>query len=347
MPARPATGVARGTVRRPAEGCGRPSPRFTGRAEAGPLRVVPRRAFVRAAASAGRLAVLVALAALLHGVGLDRAWAQPAPPAPGGPAGAAASPRPVPVDVQGASRIDYDAAAEEYTFRGREVVVTRGDQRLAAPVIMYRAAARRAELPERGTVSAPAGQLTADHIVAELASRHLVAEGHVDARFLDEGVWTSMSADRVEATDRPDQREVVATGHVVATRADSELRGDRITYDRAAQHATVEGDAVATRGGDRLQADRIAADLRTHDAVATGHVVLDRAAEDMHGSADRATYAGGTRTAVLSGHARVTRDRDVVTADTITVNMAQHLATADGQFTIVAYPKQGQQGTPP
>ncbi|HYM70635.1 MAG TPA: LptA/OstA family protein, partial [bacterium] len=242
----------------------------------------------------------------------------------------------------------YDAATEEYTFRGPRVVVTRGEQRLVAPVIFYRASTRRAELPERGTVSTPTEELTADHIVAELGARHLLAEGQAAGRFLDQGVWASMTADRVEVWDQADRSDVVANGHVVAIRGDQELRGDRVTYNRGAQHATVDGDAVVTRGGDRLQADQVVADLGTRDAVATGHVTLDRTSDAMHGTADRATYTGGTDTTVLTGHAMLTRNRDVVTADTITVNMAQHHATADGQSTVVAYPQQGaDQGTSP
>ena len=103
----------------------------------------------------------------------------------------------------------------------------------------------------------------------------------------------------------------------------------------------------STRGGDRLQADAISANLATRDAEATGHVILDRAAEHVHAVADRATYAGGADTAVLSGHAMLTRDRDVVTADTITMDLAQNRAHADGSVTIVAYPREEGQPSPP
>jgi lipopolysaccharide transport protein LptA len=310
------------------------------------LRAGTRRRPVYAGRSAA-VALGTALAILPAPLSVRSAWAQPqSAPAPGA---AAVSAPPVPVDVTGATEIDYDAAAEEYTFRGDQVLVTRGDQRLVAPIIIYRAATRRAELPERGTVSAPTEALTADHIVAEMGARHLVAEGRVEGRFLDDGVWASITADRVEVRDQGNQRDIVADGHVVAVRGDEQLRGDHVAYDRATRHATVEGHAVATRGGDRLQADRIDVDLGTRDAVAAGHVVVDRAADAMHGTADRATYTGGTDTTVLSGHASLTRNRDVVTADTITVNMTGHHATADGQSTVVAYPQQGsgQPGTPP
>jgi len=289
----------------------------------------------------GTAAALIAF--VWGGVGAFVAVPASAQTPPAGPSGAPS----LPVDVAGATHIEYDAATEQYTFRGPQVVITRGDERLAGPVVYYAATTRRAELPEHGTVSTPAETLSADHIVAELNARHLIADGRADGKFLDQGVWTSLTADRLEVRDQGDVRDVVATGHVIAVRGDEELRGDRVTYDRATQHATVEGSAVLTRGEDRLQADQIAVDTATRDAVASGHVVLDRASEHVHGVADRGTYAGGTATAVLSGHVVLTRDRDVVTAETITMRLNQHVAVADGPATIVAYPREGEPGPTP
>jgi len=252
-----------------------------------------------------------------------------------------------PVDVVGATEIRYDAATEQYTFRGPHVVVTQGLRRLVAPLVLYTGTARRAEMPEGGTITSPTEELSADDLVAELNARHLVADGHAQGRFLDEGEWTQLSADRIEMRDDPDHHDVTATGHVVGARADQELGGDHVVYDRATQRAAIDGHASLARGGDRLQADAVAANLATHDAEATGHVILDRAAEQLHAVADRATYAGGTDTAVLSGHARLTRDRDVVTADTITMDLARNQAHADGSVTIVAYPGAEGQPSPP
>jgi len=292
----------------------------------------------------GIAAALIALALLAWGVPGVFVTAPASAQTPAAPPSGAPS---LPVDVTGATEIEYDAATEQYTFRGPQVVVTRGDERLVAPVVLYAGTTRRVELPERGTVSTPAEELSADHIVAELSARHLVADGRADGKFLDQGAWTSLAADRLEVRDQGDRRDVVATGHVVAVRGDEELRGDRVTYDRVAQHATVEGGAVLTRGADRLQADQIAVDVAARDAVASGHVVLDRVSEHVHGVADRGTYAGGTETAVLSGHVVLTRDRDVVTAETITMRLSQHVAVADGRPTIVAYPREGEPGSTP
>ena len=259
------------------------------------------------------------------------ARASQAPPAPGPRA-------PVPVDVTGADTIEYDAATESYTFLGAHVVVARGDERLEAAEIRYDGARRRAVLPHHGTLVSPTMGMEADTLTADLGTRHLLAEGHVHGRFLDEGVWATVTASRIEADDRPDARRVDAAGDAVIVRGDQELRGGRIVYDRTAQHGSVDGRAIALRGGDRIEADHIEGDLRTRDGEATGHVVFDRPATHVHGTADRATYSGGADTVVLIGHAVVTRDRDRMEADRITVHLRDNSAVADGHPKIVSYP---------
>ena len=275
------------------------------------------------------------------GSGARVAQAQPGPAAPAAPE---TTPRtPVPVDVAGADTIEYDAATESYTFIGAHVVVTRGDQRLEAPEIRYDGAKRRAVLPRHGTITSPEMGLEADALTADLGTRHVLADGHVRGRFLDQGVWATVTAARIEADDRPDLRRVDASGDAVVVRGDQELRGSRIVYDRSSQHGVVEGRAIALRGGDRLEADHIEGNLGTRDGEATGHVVFDRAATHMHGTADRATYSGGGETVVLTGHAVVTRERDSLEADRITVHLRDEHAIADGHPKIVAYPA----NTPP
>jgi lipopolysaccharide export system protein LptA len=283
------------------------------------------------------------LALVLSGPAAPALAAQPAPAVPPPVDGATAPRTPVPVDVMGADTIEYDAATQSYTFIGAHVVVTRGDDRLEAPEIRYDGARRRAVLPRHGTMSSPTMGMEADVLTAELGTRHVLAEGHVHGRFLDQGVWATVTASRIEADDRPDLRRVDAAGDAVVVRGDQELRGSRIVYDRSTQHGSVEGRAIALRGGDRLEADHIEGDLATRDGEATGHVVLDRAATHMHGTADRATYSGGSDTVVLIGRAVVTRDRDSMEADRITVHLSANQAVADGHPKIVAYPSD----TPP
>ncbi len=283
--------------------------------------------FVGCAAAALALALTAAPAPIA---------AQPAP-SPAAPDETPKGP-PVPVDVAGADRIEYDAATQSYVFLGAHVVVTRGDQKLESSEIHYDGAKRRAVLPHHGTMSSPTMGLEADAITADFGTRHLLAEGDVHGKFLDKGVWATVTAARVEADDRPDLRRVDASGDAVVIRGDQQLRGSRIVYDRTTQHGTVEGRAVAVRGGDRLEADHIEGNLETNDGEATGHVVLDRPATHMHGTADRATYSGATDTVVLTGHAVVTRDRDRLEGDRVTVHLRTNSAVADGHPKIVAYP---------
>ncbi len=268
--------------------------------------------------------------------------AAPAPPAeaqPAEPASSSGGER-LPIDVTGASVIEYDAQTEQYRFTGTRVVVVRGEQRLTAPEIQYDGAKRVAVLPHGGTVSTPTMELSADQITADLGRRHFLAEGHVAGRLLDQGTWTRLQAARLVADDRADARVADATGDVVAVRNDEELRGDHLTYDRLSGHGTAEGHAILTRGTDRLAADRIVADLATDDAQATGHVELDRTTKDMHvhGTGDVVTYSRRTGTAELSGHASVMRNKDTLTADRITMHLNQDEAVADGHAVLVAYP---------
>jgi len=94
-------------------------------------------------------------------------------------------------------------------------------------------------------------------------------------------------------------------------------------------------------GADRLRADHVAADLPRREVEADGHVLLD--GEEMHCSADKATYVGDGRTAVLSGHVVVTRGRDTLTADRVTVHVNEHTAIAEGHPQVAGYPPQENQ----
>jgi len=261
-----------------------------------------------------------------------------APPAAAGDAPAVSPVRPpIPADITGATVIEYDGRTQQYTFRGPRVVIVRGAQRLEAPEVLYSAAGRRVVLPRGGSLSTPAMEVSADRMLADLVSRHVEAEGRVAGRFLDRGIWTSLAAARVVADDQPGQRRADATGNVVAIRQDQELHGDHIVYDWSMGHGTVEGHALLLRGQDSLRADRIDADLETREAQATGHVLLDRPTQDVHVTAEEAAYSALTETVILTGRPLVTRGRDSLTAEQITVRLAEDLVTADGRAQITGF----------
>jgi lipopolysaccharide transport protein LptA len=289
-------------------------------------------------------------AASLGPVAAHAAWAPgeaPAAPLPSGAPAPPGSERGRAVDVEGARVVEYDARTQQYTFRGQRVVVTRGDQRLEAPEIVYDGARRRAVLPQRGTVSTPTMELSADRITIDLAARHLLAEGRIVGRWLAGGVWAQLTAARVEVDDRPDAQRAEAAGDVIVTRLDETLRGDDLVYDRRAGRGTVLGHGVLTRGPDSLHADRIAVDLATDDAEATGHVLLERASQGMQGSADRVTYSRRAQVAVLSGHAQLSQGPNTLTADEIRMDVARSVASARGYPRIVAYPSEGPRAPAP
>ena len=275
-------------------------------------------------------------------------WAAPSglavapPPAAGG-----GTQIPAPVQVSGASRIEYDDSSQEWLLTGQHVVAVRDTMRLEAPEIRYNGRTRQFNMPQRGTVSAPTFEITADRIVANLLARHATAEGNITGRFrlfappvhaVETAAlpWTTFQADQMVADDRPDARQIVATGGVIVVREDQQLHGDRVVYNRGAAQATVDGHADLVFGADRLRADHIAADLPRRHAEADGHVLLD--GEEMHGSADQGTYTGDDRTAVLSGHVVITRGRDTLTADRVTVHVNERTAIAEGHPQVSGYP---------
>jgi len=258
-------------------------------------------------------------------------WGSPAAAAPAGRS---------PLEVTGATRIAYDDTSREWVFSGPRVVAVRGTLRIEASEIRYAERAQEVTLPGRGTVSTPTLEVTADRLMATLRDRHVTAEGHVAGRFSDEEEpkrWGTFNADRAEVDDRPEKRQIVATGQVLIVREERRLRGDRVVYDHRAQQGTVDGQAELVRGSDRLRADHVFADLRRHEARADDHVLLDR--DDIHGSADHATYNEEEQTAVLVGNVRIVRGRDTLAAERATVLFDRHTAIAEGRVELVAYPE--------
>ena len=269
---------------------------------------------------------------------------------------AAGAPAPLGIDVSGASRIEYEDAAQEWVFRGAPVVVVRGTLRIAAPEILYHGGAHQIEVLGGGAISTPTFEFGAERIVAMLPARHVTASGSVRGRFLGgpaapgdaagrggaaaqgrvssggdaapDGRWATFSAETVEADDRPDAGQIVATGQVAVLRGDQQLRADRIVYDRMTRQGTADGHAVLAQGSDRLLADHLVADLDRGEAEARGQVRLE--GEDMRGVADHATLAQRTQTVVLDGHVVLYRDRARLEAERATIRFAEHTTIAEG-----------------
>lgn len=244
-----------------------------------------------------------------------------------------------PLEVTGATRVEYDDASQQWVFRGPRVIVVRGTTRVEASEILYNERSREVTLPQGGEVTTPTLQVTADRLATQLQARHVAADGHVSGQVADEdgaSPWSTFTADRVVVDDRQDLKRIVADGHVVIVKGDRRLSGDRIVYDQLAQQGTADGHAELVRGSDRLRADHVFADLRHREGRADDHVLLDQG--DLHGSADHATYSEPAQTAVLFGNVVLLRGRDTLTAERATVLLDRHTAIAEGRVELVAYP---------
>jgi lipopolysaccharide export system protein LptA len=262
--------------------------------------------------------------------------------------GAAAPPSRPPIEVTGATRIEYEDSSQQWSFRGAPVIVSRGTTRIEAPAILYAERTRDVALPAGGLIATPALEVRADRIATNLSSRHLVAEGHVAGRFTDADgstvraappEWSTFGAERIELDDSAARRQIVATGQAVVVCRDWRLSGDRIIYNQGTRQGSIDGRADVARGTDRLRADHVAADLAGSTAEASGRVLLDHG--DVHGSADRATYSEAEQRAVLSGHVKLLRGRDTLSADLATVLLDRETAVAEGNVELVAYPDRG------
>ncbi len=261
-------------------------------------------------------------------------------------AGAAQPASPPTVEVTGATRIEYEDASQQWTFRGAPVIVSRGTTRIEAPLILYAERTREVTLPDGGLVATPTLEVRAERLATNLASRHLTAEGHVAGRFTDEegsstapAEWGTFTADRVELDDGAVRKEIVATGQVVVVRGDRRLSGDRIVYNHVTRQGTIEGHADMAQGADRLRAAYVFADLGRHTAEANGNVLLDHG--DVHGSADFATYSEPERRALLSGHVKLLQGSDTMTADLVTVLLDGETVIAEGDVELISYPEGG------
>lgn len=264
--------------------------------------------------------------------------------AQGGASRAAPTGRP-PLEITGATRIEYDDASQQWVFLGPRVVVVRGTMRVEAPEMLYAERAREITLPRGGTVATPTLEVTADRLSTNLQGRHITADGHVSGRFSEEDApspqttWGTFRADHVVMDDRQDLKQIAAAGQVVIVRGDRRLSGDRGVYNLLTREGTVDGHAELVQGSNRLRADYVFADLRRREARADGHVLLDQ--NDLHGSADHATYSEPAQTAVLHGNVVLFRGGDTLTAERATILLDRDTAIAEGRVRLVAYPEGG------
>src|SRR5579875_2983439 len=170
----------------------------------------------------------------------------------------------VQVQVTGATVATYDDRTHQYVFRGPQVVVTRGADRLEAPEVLYNAAREQVVLPQRGRVA------------YDLEARRAVVEGRaVLVRGGDRLEADSVLADL-------GRRVAEARGHVTVVVPEQGLRAtaERALYDEQARSATLTGHVTLWRGRDVLTAERVTLLLREHLVRAEGNPELTVAAQE-------------------------------------------------------------------
>ncbi len=241
-------------------------------------------------------------------------------------AAAVAAPAPLPLEVSGATYAEYDARSGVWLLRGSPVVITRGPTRLEAAEIRY---------DERRGVAAAVGGVVVRHQTltlraaraeARLREDLVVADGEVAVTARRDGGEAKLTADRVEMNLA--RRRVVATGQPALTQQDARLTAARLEFDEPAQTVAAIGGAELILPEGRLVAGRIDAFLHDERAQAKDDVRIT--AGDLTGQAPQATLDRRAGLVTLNGGSVLRRGGDVLTAETIVVDLRAQRVVATG-----------------
>ncbi len=249
------------------------------------------------------------------------------------PAALAQEPQ-IPLEVSGATRVEFDDAAGVWRMEGDPVVLVRAGATVRAPVVRFDI--RTQIVAVSGGVSFADREVTlsAASMTVWLREARALAEGGVTATVQQDGEPARLRAMRL-AVFRTDGR-AVASGGAVVSRGDTVLAGEVIEYEHRAGRATARQSARAQASEATLLADEIDAHFRDEEIAARGNVRL--AYRDIEGRAAHAVFRRRDDLAVLSGAAEVRLGRQIVTADTVRVELQARRVTAAGTAHLVAYP---------
>jgi lipopolysaccharide export system protein LptA len=262
-------------------------------------------------------AALVALA--VGAAGATPAWAQtPAPP----------------VEISGATRLEYQESGGIVVALGAPVVVSRGRTVVRAPMIRYDIRMRVVDASGGVEVEEPGLSLRGATAVVRLSDESVrIAGGAVvqSRRDGDESVLEAPQLDGSLAT-----RRFVAAGGVTMRRGELTITGQRLEYDDGTTTAVLTGDAHARYRDATMTAGTITAIIAQELARGEGAVRVRRG--EIVATAPRVEMNLRTRRAVLSGGAAAERGRDRLTAATIDVDLETDRVTARGEPHLVINP---------
>lgn len=254
--------------------------------------------------------------------------------AAGVPARAQSPPASAPIEISGATYVEYDDATAVVRAVGAPAVVSRGQTVLRAPRLRFDQRARVVTAEGGVDLTDPDLIVRADSAELRLTDDRIHAQGDVRMRSVRGGQSTALAAPEVDGSLRT--RRFAATGGVSVTRGEWTLTGRRVDYDDATRVALASGDPVARFKDATMTAQAITFFIDEEIARADGSVRVRRG--DLVGTAPRADVYGRDNRAVLSGGARVDRGPDRVVADIIEIDLEGTRMTARGASQIVVVP---------
>ncbi|SEI83172.1 lipopolysaccharide export system protein LptA [Propionispira arboris] len=116
---------------------------------------------------------------------------------------------------------------------------------------------------------------------------------------------------------------MIATGNVVAVKADKTLTGPQIDYYPDTSYAVIESDARVTMTDGTFTSDRMEAYLNENRLIGTGNVHIVSPPRNLDAVGDQAVYYGkDDGKVVLTGNAVATQNNNTLRSNKLTIYLA-------------------------
>ncbi len=240
----------------------------------------------------------------------------------------------LPVDISGATRVEYQESTGVVVAEGAPVVITRGQTVVRAPFVRFDARARVIDATGGVEVAEPGLMLRGAAAVVRLADENIRVSGGAVVRSVRDNEESVLEAEQLDGS--LSTRRFVATGGVTVRRGPWTVTGQRIDYDDRSTAGVVTGSPQVRYRDATMTADAVTFNIGQELARGEGAVRLRRG--ELLAAAPRAEINGRTRRAVLTGGATVERGRDRLTAATVDVDLDAERVTARGEPHLVINP---------
>lgn len=116
---------------------------------------------------------------------------------------------------------------------------------------------------------------------------------------------------------------MIATGNVVAVKADKTLTGPQIDYYPDTSYAVIESDARVTMTDGTFTSDRMEAYLNENRLIGTGNVHIVSPPRNLDAVGDQAVYYGkDDGKVILTGNAVATQNNNTLRSNKLTIYLA-------------------------